>query len=42
MAWVRASASLISSGFSIYKFFPFVGAGRDDQGGAMDPMASRS
>ena len=37
MAWVRTSASLISFGFSVYKFFQFVRDGRHDQGGALGP-----
>ena len=37
MAWVRTSASLISFGFSIYKFFQFVRDGMHDQRSVLGP-----
>jgi putative membrane protein len=39
MAWVRTATSLISFGFTIYKFFQYLHDGRPDVDGAFGPRA---
>ena len=37
MAWIRTATSLITFGFTIYKFFQLEGLGRAQQGRLMGP-----